>query len=52
MESSGIAAGVGILRNSGGISQIAFAANYGICMITCAELRAALYEFRLAWDLG
>ncbi|CAN0879333.1 Putative ribonuclease H protein At1g65750 [Linum grandiflorum] len=34
------------------LREAAFAANFGICTITCAELRAALHGFHIAWDLG
>ncbi|CAN0877469.1 Putative ribonuclease H protein At1g65750 [Linum grandiflorum] len=52
IQPSRAAAGGGILQNSRGICQAAFAANYGICTITRAELRAALTGLHLAWDLG
>ncbi|CAN0878496.1 Putative ribonuclease H protein At1g65750 [Linum grandiflorum] len=44
------AAGGGILSNPNGIPLRAFAANYGICTITRAELRAALYGIQIAWE--
>ncbi|CAN0909356.1 hypothetical protein LINGRAHAP2_LOCUS25751 [Linum grandiflorum] len=46
----GRAAGGENLRNP--ICQAAFAANFGTCTITHAELRAALHELRIAWDRG
>ncbi|CAN0925767.1 Putative ribonuclease H protein At1g65750, partial [Linum grandiflorum] len=52
LQPSGQAAGGGILRNSSGIFQGAFAANYGNCTITRAELRAVWYDLQLAWDMG
>ncbi|CAN0904968.1 Putative ribonuclease H protein At1g65750, partial [Linum grandiflorum] len=44
--------GGGVLRNSLGIPQGAFTADYGGCTITRSELRAATHNLHLAWNLG
>ncbi|CAN0856604.1 Putative ribonuclease H protein At1g65750, partial [Linum grandiflorum] len=43
--------GSGILRDPSGVCKAAFAVNLGVCSITRAELRAAIYGLRLAWEL-
>ncbi|CAN0919760.1 hypothetical protein LINGRAHAP2_LOCUS31643 [Linum grandiflorum] len=48
----GTAVDGGILRYHSGVCKVAFAVNLGVCCITRAELRAAIYELRLAWELG
>ncbi|CAN0825634.1 Putative ribonuclease H protein At1g65750 [Linum grandiflorum] len=52
LQPSGKAAGGGLIRDTLGICRAAFAANFGVCSITRAELRAALHGLRLAWDMG
>ncbi|CAN0922359.1 Putative ribonuclease H protein At1g65750 [Linum grandiflorum] len=52
LQPSGDAAGGVILRNSLGICLAAFAANFGICTITRAELQAAIHGLHIAWELG
>ncbi|CAN0824820.1 Putative ribonuclease H protein At1g65750 [Linum grandiflorum] len=47
-----MAAGGGILHNFDGICQAAFAADYGICTVTIAELHAAWYGLQHVWDMG
>ncbi|CAN1228847.1 Putative ribonuclease H protein At1g65750, partial [Linum grandiflorum] len=52
LQPLGRATGRGIIRNTSGICQAAFAANFGACSITRAELRAALHGHQIAWNLG
>ncbi|CAN1245063.1 Putative ribonuclease H protein At1g65750 [Linum grandiflorum] len=46
------AAGGGVIHDSQGRVLKAFAANFGSCSITRAELRGAIHGLSLAWDLG
>ncbi|CAN1799870.1 Putative ribonuclease H protein At1g65750, partial [Linum perenne] len=46
------AAAGGILRDHSGRRLACFAVNLGECTIMRAELRAAAFGFRIAWELG
>ncbi|CAL1376747.1 unnamed protein product [Linum trigynum] len=46
------AAGGGLIRDCLGRCHGAFAANYGNCSITRAELKAAEFGLSMAWSLG
>ncbi|CAN0925242.1 Putative ribonuclease H protein At1g65750 [Linum grandiflorum] len=52
LQPSGRAAGGGILQTTSGIYKAAFVANFCVCTIILAELRAPLHGLHIAWDLG
>ncbi|CAN0857670.1 hypothetical protein LINGRAHAP2_LOCUS6863, partial [Linum grandiflorum] len=52
LQVTGGTTGGGLLSDTSGICQQAFAANFGVCTITHAEVRTSIIGLRIARDHG